>query len=214
MIIYTGLLTWIVLDLLQWKIQCLFMYIRSGFVIYMLTIWQSRNLKPSFDIKFRLWLVAIRVINWLFLWKIISQNDNRTIPVIKPDYLIMWHYIQYIHQNLWKSFVSSLKKIPLYIHARSWGNIFEIWTTVVKACNFKFIQAKKKKSTWLKAQQSMRSKDQQSMRSKYQVNEIERSTVKCDRKISSRCDRKSKWMTDCCLTPNQQFFSHIMARTS
>jgi hypothetical protein len=25
---------------------------------------------------------------------------------------------------------------------------------------------------------------------------------------------KREWMTDCCLTPNQQFFSHIIARTS
>ena len=120
--------------------------------------------------NFRLWLVAIRVINWLFLWKIISQNDNRTIPVIKPDYLIMWHYIQYIHQNLWKSFVSSLKKIPLYIHARSWGNIFEILTTVVKACNFKFIQAK------TKSQHDRKLNSQ------------------CDRKINSQCDRNIKSM--------------------
>jgi hypothetical protein len=32
MIICTGTLPWIVLDLLQWKTQCLFTYIRSSFV--------------------------------------------------------------------------------------------------------------------------------------------------------------------------------------
>ena len=46
------------------------------------------------------------------LWKIISKNDNMTIPIIKPDNVI--HYIQYIYQNLRKSFVSSLKNTTLY----------------------------------------------------------------------------------------------------
>jgi len=35
-----------------------------------------------------------------------------TIPIIKPDNLM--HYIQYIHHNLRKSFVSSLKNTALY----------------------------------------------------------------------------------------------------
>jgi hypothetical protein len=48
MIILTGVLQWIVLDLLQWEIQGLFMYIRSSFVIYMFKIWESRNLKTTY----------------------------------------------------------------------------------------------------------------------------------------------------------------------
>jgi hypothetical protein len=50
MIICTGALPWIVLDLLQWKTQCLFTYIRSGFVNHYFPV-ESPKLylsRPSF----------------------------------------------------------------------------------------------------------------------------------------------------------------------
>jgi hypothetical protein len=42
MIVYTGVPPWIVLDLLQWKTQCLFTYIRSGSVSHCFPV-ESQN---------------------------------------------------------------------------------------------------------------------------------------------------------------------------
>ena len=109
MIICTGVLPWIVLDLLQWQTQSLFMYIRSSFILYMFTIWQGTCTK----IRDYCTLTFGNILHEKLYCYTIKHDTCTTSP--KPTINLSFTIKCRTHQTRLKSEI----KVTLFLFARS-----------------------------------------------------------------------------------------------
>jgi hypothetical protein len=94
MVICTGVLPWIVLDLLQWKTQCrLFTYIRSGFVNHYFPV-ESQTLYLSIPgfVNVQNWKNSVKKLNITIMFPFCNlfKVDYNTCKLVKKKNCLKW----------------------------------------------------------------------------------------------------------------------------